>query len=274
MYSEDHTQWDSIRKYRTAYLKYVRASHQANINPLVLGDDEGKTQRVVEDGCSSYWYSCFLMGCKRRTGQDWRPNQAFSTSLLLAYLKSIEYKFSKSVSMEDLNRWVVLGAYSVVTFMVSLQGTEGFLLDLGGLRMHRISQNHNNNYFLIPLMGKVKGEHCDRCHLLPCTFQSDSGLKPYTWIRRLIVSKERQGLSYGPAISDEKGRVLNSSNIDQAMHEVLEELFIHNCDLFPNSVMNKDDIESNYHAFHSFTRSSDTRALNKGLRRDDINLVN
>jgi hypothetical protein len=35
----------------------------------------------------------------------------------------------------------------------------GFSLDLGGLQMHEISQNHNDNYFLIPLMGKVKGEH-------------------------------------------------------------------------------------------------------------------
>jgi hypothetical protein len=93
-------------------------------------------------------------------------------------------------------------------------------------------------------------------------------------IRRLIVLKERKGLSYGPAISDEEGRVLNLSNIDQSKHEVLEELFIHNRYLFPNSVTSKDDIESNYHSFRSLRRSSDTRALNKGVRLDDIDLVN
>jgi hypothetical protein len=130
------------------------------------------------------------------------------------------------------------------------------------------------NIFLIPLLGKVKGEHHDRCHLLPCTLATESGIRPYKWIRRLIELKGKQDLYDGPAISDEKGRVLNSSNIDQSMHEVLEELFTHQQDLFPSSIKTKEDIEENYHAFRSFRRSSDTRALNQGVRRDDINLVN
>jgi hypothetical protein len=86
--------------------------------------------------------------------------------------------------------------------------------------------------------------------------------------------KTKQGLNAGLAISDEIGRVLNSSNIDQAMHEILEELFMQEPDLFPSSIKNKEDIESNYHAFRSFRRILDTRELNMGVRRDDIDLVN
>jgi hypothetical protein len=85
----------------------------------------------MEDGCSSYWYSRFTIGCKRRMGQDWRPNKAFSTALLLSYLKSIEDKIWDSETMEDFNRWIVLGAYSVITYVVSLRGSEGFLLERG-----------------------------------------------------------------------------------------------------------------------------------------------
>jgi hypothetical protein len=70
---------------------------------------------------------------------------------------------------------------------------------------------------------EVKGENHDRCHLLPCTMITDSGIKPYRWIMMLIKLKEKHGLLDGLAISDEDGRVLNSSSIDQAMHEVLEE---------------------------------------------------
>jgi hypothetical protein len=160
-YSKDHTQWDSIRKYRTAYANHMRASPQANVNPLVLGDDKGKIQRFVGDGCSSYWYSRFSIGCKHRMGQDWRPNKALSTSLLLAYLKKIEFRIGDSETMSELNRWIVLGVYSVVTYLVSLRGSEGFLLDLGGLIIHRIDNKQDQSYFLIPLMGKVKGEHHD-----------------------------------------------------------------------------------------------------------------
>jgi hypothetical protein len=58
-YARDHTQWDSIRKYHTAYANHVRASPQVKFNSLILGDDKGKAHRFVEDGCSSYWYSRF-----------------------------------------------------------------------------------------------------------------------------------------------------------------------------------------------------------------------
>jgi hypothetical protein len=85
--------------------------------------------------------------------------------------------------------------------------------------------------------------------------------------------KERQGLVDGPAISDERGRTLNSSTIDQGIHEILEEIYGHQRDLFPLSIKSKGDITTTYHAFWSFRRSSDTRALNQGARRDDINLV-
>jgi hypothetical protein len=126
---------------------------------------------------------------------------------------------------------------------------------------------------LIPLLEKVKGEHHDCCHLLPCTFLTSSGIQPYTWIANLIRLKTKQGLTTGPAISDDKGRVLTSSTIDQGMHEVLEDLFILQRDLFPLPINSRDDIVGNYHAFRSFRRSSDTRTLNQGVSRNDIDLV-
>jgi hypothetical protein len=157
---------------------------------------------------------------------------------------------------------------------MALRGSEGFLLDLGGLRLHEPDFRKQPTYILIPLMGKVKGEHHDRCHLLPCTFKTDSGIKPYECIENLKLLKEKQGLFNGPAISDEKGRVLNSVNIDQGMHEILEDLFTNQNDLFPSPITSINDILSNYHAFQSFCRRSDTRDLNQGLRQDGIDIIN
>jgi hypothetical protein len=105
-------------------------------------------------------------------------------------------------------------------------------------------------------------------------FFNKSGITPYAWIENLLKLKLRQGLVDGPAISDESGRALNSATIDQAMHEVLEELFISQGELFPPSITSRDDIVANYHVFRSFQRSSDTRALNQGVGREDIDIVN
>jgi hypothetical protein len=273
-YSVDHTQYDTIRKIRTVYSNHARASPQANQNPQMLGDDKGKTQRFVQDSSSSYWFSRFIKGLKHRMGQDWRPNMAFSMKLICVYLHEIEARILGAASFNELNRWVTLGTYSVITYLISLRGSEGFLLDLGGLWKHKVEESKQLSYFLIPLMGKVKGELHDRCHLLPCAFITKSGIKPYVWINRIKEVKRKQGFLDGPAISDEKGRVLNSSAIDQGMHEVLEDLFVSHRHLFPSSITSKEDVLSSYHAFRSFRRSSDTRALNQGVRRDDIDLVN
>jgi hypothetical protein len=88
-------------------------------------------------------------------GQDWRPNKAFSTKLILAYLQAIEIKISDAESLSDLNQWIVIVAYSVITSVISLRGSEGFLLDLGGLCKHALTGSKEQSYFLIPLMGKV-----------------------------------------------------------------------------------------------------------------------
>jgi hypothetical protein len=222
-----------MQKISDAYLNRVKASPQANINPIILGDDKGKSQRFLQDGCASYWFSRFNMGCKNRMGQDWRPNQAtMSTALIIVFLDAVKFRIEDSISPTDLNRWVVLGTYTIVTYLVLLRGSVGFLLELGGLKMHAPDRNKTRPYFLIPFMRKVKGEHHDRCHLLPCSFSTTSGIQPCAWIENLVKLKHKQGLTDGPAISDEKGRVLNMSTINQGMHEVLEDLFTSQRDLF------------------------------------------
>jgi hypothetical protein len=55
-------------------------------------------------------------------GQDWRPDMAFSTDLICVYLQEIEAKISGATSFMELNRWVTIGTYSVIMYLVSLRG--------------------------------------------------------------------------------------------------------------------------------------------------------
>jgi hypothetical protein len=273
-HSSEYTQWDTIRKYCTCYTNHHRASPQANQKALILGDKKGKALRFVEDGCSSYWYSRFLIGCKNRMGQDWRPNKSFSTQLLHLLLDSTKAKIDQASSMTEKSRWVNFGTYAVVAYMVSLRGSEGFLVDLEGLLRNKPDPKQNKKHFFIPLLGKVKGENCDCCHLLPCVFRSSSGIEPYVWIQQLLDLKASQNLVDGPAFSDEKGKILSATYINESMHIILEELLESDCNLFPKSIQSVDDIQSNYQAFRSFRRSSDTRAIDEKVAVGDINLLN
>jgi hypothetical protein len=84
--------------------------------------------------------------------------------------------------------------------VVSLRGSEGLLLDLAGL-IHQWEKG-DGNCIVIALLGKIKGEHHERCHLLQSVPVTQSGVRVAESLERLIASKRRNGFKDGPAISD------------------------------------------------------------------------
>ena len=61
---------------------------------------------------------------------------------------------------------MVFHTYAMVCYVMSLRGCEGLLLDLSGL--NRKWGVGGDQYVVIALLGKIKGEMGDRSHLLPC----------------------------------------------------------------------------------------------------------
>jgi hypothetical protein len=114
----------------------------------------------------------------------------------------------------------------VVSYVLSLRGPEGFLLDLSGLQRYwsEVHTEQQKEYMIIALRGEIKGEHNQREHLLPCSPTTGSGIDVKASINRLITLKEAQGRKSGPTISDEAGVIFSARAMDDALHEVLEHL--------------------------------------------------
>jgi hypothetical protein len=274
-YSTEYSQYDTIRKIRTAYSNFARASSQANYKVNAFSDDRGMSQRTVQDPVSSYWFGKFFAGCRKRMGQDWRPNLALSTELLVKMVERIREKFDSPLQQTDEERmaWIVFGAYIVITYVLSLRGPEGLLIDLDGLRRHK--DIGEGQYCIVALRGRIKGESSDRCHLLPCCIETSSGLKVQEWIHRLIREKEARGQVDGPAISDVRGKGFTTADLDTKLVLVLEDIFDESPSMFPVTVRNnRDEIGGSYQVFRSLRRSSDTRAVEKDVSRNDIETVN
>ena len=90
-YSSSYQQWDTIRKIRSCFSNQVRASGVANATALSISDLDGKNyQRIGEDSCAALWFQRFLTGCKRRMGQDWRPDRAISHQQMSHLLATVE----------------------------------------------------------------------------------------------------------------------------------------------------------------------------------------
>jgi hypothetical protein len=276
LHSPTHLQFDTIRKLRTVYGNHLRASPQANRVTLSLGDQKGRYTRFTYDKCASLWFYRFIEGCQHRMGQIWRPNQALSTDLLLEVLRQVKDRIESSQTGSDENRWTVLHTLIVTTYVLSLRGPEGFLLDLSGLRRFR-EKTHSDKgkeYVIVTLRGRIKGEHNQREHQLPSSPITSSGIDVKKSIDDLLRLKKSQGRISGPAISDEAGIIFGARAMDDALHEILEDLFVTKRSLFPATIEDVEELRKRYQVFRSFRRSSDTRALDQRVAETDIDIVN
>ena len=276
-YHKDHKQFDSIRKIRSTYSNFIRTTTSTVVGhlPLTLLDNDGKSSlRIGSDESGSLWFARFTEGCKRRMGQDWRPDQAITPELMIALLDHLEHLIINATRQEDAYFMVMAGAYFITCFILSLRGPEGLLLDLEGILKHGDAQSHKDCVVIV-LWGQVKGEHIERSHLLPSINTTRSGLQVRRWIRRAIVLAQDNARNRGPLMVHKNGVNIKLKQLDDLLHQTLTAIYSISPELFPSaSIKNKDDIALKYSTFRSFRRGSNTRAKEMGVSVPDTEVVN
>jgi hypothetical protein len=281
-YHKCHQEWETIRKLRTAYTNQVRSSGSANESALSMSDGDGKNyQRLSDDPCASLWFMRFLRGCKRRMGQDWRPDRAITAQLMQHVLSRVEGRILElggDQNKADRERWIFAGTYFAISYVLSLRGPEGLLLELEGCRKYFNSRFGSDGdpakHVVVALLGQVKGEHNERQHLLPSVNETKSGIQVRRWMRRTLAANYANGRVSGPAFCDEKGVVLSTRVMNGMLHEVLEEVRVEHPTLFLADITSRADIEEKYNVFRSFRRGSDSRAIAMNVGPIDIDVVN
>lgn len=131
--SKDNSQFDTVHQLRTTHTNQVRASPQSNRSTLAMGDAaRGNYQRLGKIHVVLFGFR-FNIGLKNRIGQNWRPNRALLIKLLLILLEKADERIDNINISGEMHKWIMFSTYTVVCYVVSLRGVEGFLLDLAGL---------------------------------------------------------------------------------------------------------------------------------------------
>ena len=275
-YSSLYKQFDTVRRYKTAFGNQVRASAQANGQALAIGDAEGKTyQRICSDPCASIWFSRFITGCRRRMGQDWRPDEAVSPRLIKALFRALDEKIANATAAPSLSQWTTARALVAFLYVFSLRGSEGLLADLKGLREeYDAGCTHDPKYSTLALLGQFKGEQHHRQHLMYSVDETGSGIQVRKIISDLIILRHSEGRVDGPAICDPEGRQWTTAQANEILHELICSIFDQDPVAFPPHFGSHADIKSKYHLYRSFRRASDSRAIAKGINLSDIRVVN
>ena len=155
--------------------------------------------------------------------------------------------------------------------MLSLRGSEGLLIDLAGLRNFQVRDLPHR--VTITLLGKIKGEHHVRQHLLTSVSTTSSGIQVKNWVNKLIAVRSREGRRDGPAICGNNGKVLATAVLNERLHEALVSIYERHPELFLSDVKGPEDVETKY-VFRSYRRGSDSRAISQGISKLDIEVVN
>lgn len=270
-YSDSHKQWDTIRRVRSVYSNQFRASARGNATTLCLTDNKGaNVQRMTMDPCSSLWFQRFTEGCRKRMGQDWRPNRAISIELITEVLNTVEQRVWDATTQDDKFKWIMAGGYFCVCFVVSLRSPEGLLCDLEGVLDHF---DDSRSYVIIALLGKVKGEHHSRQHLMPCVNVTSSGIKVKVWIKRVLAVHALKGRNVGPMFVNADGLQSTTAELNDLFLEVLTELYDVHRNHFEVDIRTAADLQDKYNVFRSFRRGSESRAVAKGVSEADRYVV-
>ena len=108
----------------------MQASPATNCTPWVVSNTEGKLSQLHKDILGSLWYHCFNTGFKYRMGAIWQPNKGFLVNLLPEMLRKAEARRTSCKSAIEKRTWTVFVSYAVLSYIRSLRGTEGSMLDL------------------------------------------------------------------------------------------------------------------------------------------------
>ena len=271
-YDVGHKQWDTIRRFRSCYSNQVRAARDANCTPLVLADNKGSGfQRLAIDPCGSLWFQRLMLGCSKRMGQDWRPNQAISVAIMHHLLNGVEDRARRVVETVDRHKWVMAGAYFCICFVLSLRSPEGLMADLEGLLRY---YDETADEVVVPLLGRFKGEHHAKQHLLISCATTGSGIRVKLWLSRVIAVHRAKGRSTGPAFVVATGYQSSTADMNNLFIEVLVVVYDEHPKLFGLDISEAGELGDKFNVFRSFRRGSESRAVAMKVSEADRYVVN
>ena len=124
------------------------------------------------------------------------------------------------------------------SYVCFLRVEEGFLLDVKKLREH---QSRAGGITWLSLLGTVKGVKGMHTYLLwsvPCIRTS---INVEAWRDKLLRVHQHFGRKDGPAICDDNGFLMRTRYMNEIRWEIMEELYLEDPDLFPNSITSAED---------------------------------
>jgi hypothetical protein len=122
-YHADHKQYETIRKYRSAFSNLWNASARGAAVNISIGKDT-RGQSLLLSACPTdpEWYKRFDKGLRKRMGQDVRSQLGFSIGVMTVMMRSLGILWNESPPGDEKDDVLGAMAYSVISYCNALRG--------------------------------------------------------------------------------------------------------------------------------------------------------
>ena len=186
-------------------------------------------------------------------------------------LAKAEDRARVSETIQEKEKWIMCGAYFCFCYVLSLRSPEGLMTDLEGfIKFH----DDECEDVIIPLLGRFKGEHHAKQHLISSKGITGSGIQVKQWIRRLVAVHRIWRRTTGPAFVNRDGYQSTTPEMNDLFLRLLIDIYEEHPSMFGLDVSQSSDLDEKYHIFRSFRRGSESRAVAMQVSVSDRYQVN
>ena len=269
------TQFDSIRKIRSAYL----VSHEAGpIRCLENGcfkSDKGQMFSLLDSPTQSRLFTMFMQGCERRMGRFVKQDMGLSLPMLMEILTLYEIELNRAEVDSTRKREVIIFAGTfVILFAGALRGGEVLMLEVSEFVKRREDGRRlkDNGHVVVPLMGRFKNETGERNLVIVLANETKGGLHVRKWVDRFtaLLMMEEKHLITGPAVCDQEGFAYSGWTLTNELRDMLKQVRSTTTEIIPSGL----EIDKCFSAYRSFRRGATTRAKEQGVSEPTIHMNN
>lgn len=270
---ETYVQPDTYRKAQT----YITNVSRAGIHGLGdrIGAHEAKKVWISQGATHTPWFSQALLGLKRRTGEIVKRDKPVTIDLLLEVLAFLEDEWTHSVGPDDALRASGMGSWYSGGYCTALRGEEMTIVELAGTRAslaHLHDDQEDTPYFALAIAGRTKMNRNQGAKVrIPCAGETKgSGIKAGRWMERYVSDLAACGRTSGYLYTKRAGRRSYLADYQEDFFWPLEALQDRGCRGLPVAC----DIREEYGIWRSLRRGATAHAINMGVDKDLVYLIN
>ncbi len=257
----DYTQFDSIRKIRSAYANVLQVRPAAVLGEVSFKAEHGRVFAMSGSPTDSIVFRLFIKGCEKRMGRLVVQEMGLSLEMMLGLVEELEMELADAETGDERRRELTMarGAF-LALYGGALRGGEVLLTEGSELVRLRMAGKSHPKYphVVLPLMGRFKGETGERNVLFALGNVSHSGLNFREALEgvMMILVKEKRYNTIGPAFCTSEGKLMPRWRLNGILHEMLARVQANTHGI----IMEEIKIEDKFSIHRSFRRGAHTRA--------------